>query len=127
VQFLPEPNEFLRGTASGSGANCGRFALLPGGVTGLSAAGRQDCRPHEGHVASDRHALTPALSVAAPGRLPQPIRQSVDQDTVARKRAPASVSSQAKARTSRATSFGLDSFSPVASSAACRRLPTVFR
>lgn len=91
------------------------------------AVGRQGCRPHEGHVASDRRALAPALSVAAPARLPRPVQRSVDQDIVARKREPASVSSQARARTSRAASFGRDSFSPVACSAACRRLPTVFR
>jgi hypothetical protein len=108
-----------------SGANCGRSALPPGGVPGVSAA--QRCRPHEGHVATDRRALAPALSVAAPARLPRPVQRSVTQDIVARKREPASVSNQARARTSRAASFGRDSFSPVASSAACRRLPTVFR
>lgn len=38
MRFPPEPAESLRGTASGSGTNCRRFALPAGGVTGLSAA-----------------------------------------------------------------------------------------
>ena len=114
----------LRGTSSGFGAICGRLALLPDGVTGLPAA---KAAVHMKGMWPLDGTLRLQLSRSRPGRLPRPVQRSVDQGIVARKRAPASVSSQARARTSRAASFGRDNFSPVASSAACRRLPTVFR